>query len=416
MEKQYEKQRGNNLILFNDKFLPRVFALQNNGVLCYLNSMTQALMSCPSLNYCLLKCKGQSSFTENELAQTYVELFEKHPSPVMNNEDSSSQTDCKFQAIKVDDASKILLLINRARLGKKDNLLVGRQEDIHEGIMLFLDTVQHGTENLFHIRNRCEIWCRSCGTKRPVEHEEPPEIMVDLSEERPYIQDNMVTKEDIEKYISGNAQIPRDYKCDQCGSANTYNKENKTVTPNVIQIYNLTRLSEIIILMFKKFTNKKERYFPPTLEFTSKTGPLHYKVVAQLEHSGSMTGGHYVCKCLRNKPSYMHEMRRQKAYNLIEKNEKILNREDTIEYKRSQAVASIVDLKANLAKDEELCKEKYGVFCLNDSKATFCPEGFVPTNNTYMVFYHLYNPDDENSIDDSVNKLAEIVEKTHIPL
>jgi len=394
-----EKQ-GNGLMVFDDKFIPKVFALQNNGVLCYLNSMTQALMSCSSLNCCLLKYKDNPSFSQNELAQIYIELLERHPYI-----SADSETSGKFQNIKVDDASGILSIINKARRGKKDNLLIGRQEDIHEGITLFLDIIQHGTENLFHIRNKCEILCRACKSRRSVGHEEPPEIMVDLSEENPYIQENMNTKEDIEKYISGNIQIPRDYKCDKCGATNTYDKQTRITEPNVVQIYSLARLSEIIIIMFKKYTQKRKRYFPPTLQFKSKTGPIHYKVVAQLEHGGTMSGGNYICKCLRNKSPYMHEMRRQKARDYIEKNEKILDKKDISGYKKEQAAASIADLKESLEKDEELSKEKYGVFCLDDNRATFCPEGFVPTNNTYMVVYHLYDPfADGSPVDDISSK------------
>jgi ubiquitin C-terminal hydrolase len=378
------KKTKGGLIPFSDEYLPRVFTLQNNGVLCYLNSITQALMSCTSLNYCLQQCQKYNNASDNDLALAYIRLLLKHPP---ETEDLG-----KFQAIHTDDASEILMLINRARQGKKDNLLFGRQEDIHEGLVLFLDTIQNGVENLFYTRNQCEIYCRKCKDHRPSGEgkAEPPEIIVDLSEEDPLIQETLLSKEDIEKYISGSVQIPRDYKCENCGVSNDYNKETSTVTPNVMQIYTLVRLSEIIVLLFKKYTKKDERYFPPTLEFSSNAGILNYKVVAQIEHSGGMAGGHYICKCLRNKPLHMHEVRLQKAQALIQKNEKLLLTCKITD--RENIEQELNNLRNSMIKDEVLRKEKYGVFALNDTRVTFCPEGFVPTNDTYMVFYHLFNP------------------------
>jgi hypothetical protein len=142
--------------------------------------------------------------------------------------------------------------------------------------------------------------------------------------------------------------------------------------------------------LFKKYTKKDERYFPPTLEFSSNAGILNYKVVAQIEHSGGMAGGHYICKCLRNKPLHMHEVRLQKAQALIQKNEKLLLTCKITD--RENIEQELNNLRNSMIKDEVLRKEKYGVFALNDTRVTFCPEGFVPTNDTYMVFYHLFNP------------------------
>lgn len=372
-------QRDNNLIPFSKEYLPGVFALKNNGVLCYLNTMVQSLMSCPSLNYCLKKSKGTSIKEENKLALSYLNLFEKY---AFNPEIKTT--------IKTDDASGILMIINRARKNKKDNLLIGRQEDIHEGVTLFLDLVKNGTENLFYIRNTCEIYCRNCSDRHYVEHNEAPELMIDLSEEDPLIQDNLQSKSDIEKYIKGNIQIPRDYKCDKCSSGNLYDKSTGDITPNVLQIYSLVRLSEIIVLLFKKYNQKTSRYFPPTLEFKSKSDSLlKYSIVAQVEHRGEMTGGHYVCKCLRNKPPGMHETRRGKARIAITKNEKRLQNSQISENDKQRIESEIAKQENNITEDEILEKEQLGVFLFNDGKVAFCPEGFVPTSDTYMVFYHL---------------------------
>jgi len=52
---------------------------------------------------------------------------------------------------------------------------------------------------------------------------------------------------------------------------------------------------------------KKNQYFPMELKFKKKgeDAYLHYKLVGQIEQSGSTTGGHYWARCLRNGEVYI---------------------------------------------------------------------------------------------------------------
>jgi hypothetical protein len=251
------------------------------------------------------------------------------------------------------------MAIHKARAKKQYNLSLGGQEDAQEGLVLLIDLIPE-FQKYFYIRHDCMIQCLVCKKKKMAEAGiEPPELIIDLSEEMPYTQEKLCTKIAVENYIKRNIQIPRDYICDFCQS------KNDSGACNILQIYSLTRLSEIIILLFKKYTSKTKRYFPMELDFDGVNEHLKYKIIAQVEHYGTRAGGHYNARCLREKPSQMHARRAQKI------------------------IQHYSDPTEMLEKNTEMASQKQGVFQLDDMVANFCLDGFQPTENTYMVFYHL---------------------------
>jgi ubiquitin C-terminal hydrolase len=293
-----------NLVSFDEKFLGGIFALHNNGNLCYMNSLIQALMSCPSFNHRIL---GQGS----PLAKTYSALLRasRH----------------KTRQLGTYSTANILRLLHQQRQsqGLQNNLWLGRQEDAHEGLVLLLDSLGGGLDSLFHVRHQSRIHCQSCGHN--VDKYNPPEIMITLFDE--------ISLADPQKYISRHRQPLPDYKCDRCG-----------VRGATVQFLRLARLSEIIVVVFNKYDKKEIKQFPPTLQFRAKSGPLIYHVVAQVEHYGTMVGGHYNARCMRKIPANVR------------------------------------------------CSGPFGSIIFDDEVVKYSPAGFVPTNNTYLVFYHLFDP------------------------
>lgn len=382
-----KEKESETLSVYNSELTSNVFALQNSGVLCYLNSLIQSLMGCSSFNEYLILNKDK--YKDNKIVDEYLKIYNANPI------NQPRRTDA-------DNAFAILKELNTARKKIKTswNLTLSSEEDIHEGMVLLLDSIGGDIDKLFHNRYKCQTKCLKCGEistpGNNANYEEPPNIFIDLSEENPQIQESLQTKEQIEKYILRNVQIPRDYKCGKCGAQNTYNSSTKDVSENVIQVYSLVRLSEIIVLLFKKYQGKRQRYFPPTLDFKAMTGNLKYKLISQVEHSGSMSGGHYVAKCLRVKPPKFIESRKKKAEKYLAEIEKTMasmsisdskkRKEKEQEYKEK-----IKDIKDMINQDELDKNKQDAVFMFNDRNITYCPEGFVPTPNTYMAFYHLYN-------------------------
>src|SRR6185437_4212244 len=159
------------------------------------------------------------------------------------------------------------LIKTRQNSGSGYYLSFSNQEDIHEGLTLILDSIGEGVDKLFHTRYQCEIKCLGCKKiTHPGEkgYEEPPEIVIDLMVENlRFKKKPLITKKRIEKHIGRIIQAPRDYKCD-CGKKNIYDVEAGVIENNIIQVYSLVRISEVIILLFKKYEkNKRQIYFPP---------------------------------------------------------------------------------------------------------------------------------------------------------
>ena len=402
--------------------------------------MVQVLFSCPSFNQFMMENKydyEELSKAGNGLGRVYIELLEE----------------CGIQFkpddfnIKVRNGSKILrdLIEARRKSHMKGNLLHHRQEDCHEGLTFFIEMLglneedrDVGVEDLFSIRYRMKIQCRKCkdikdGPKAP------PNFMFNLFEESPLLQSSLNSKEAIEQYIRRHVNIPEDYRCDKCKVQNKI--VNGKVERNVFQVYSLARLSDIVILVFNKYEQKKVKYFPTELDFPSKDGTLHYEVVGQIEHYGSMRGGHYVTKCRRPKPdgfdSFVNESRKaplQKQLQAAETNLQKLERREklwktkveteeqkikegtsrnkaasertvrNLGIKLKQLAKQIETATANVQKKNEKLSaykqnspsttrlndtDEHVVFHFNDSNVSIDPNGFQSTKNTYIVVYHL---------------------------
>ena len=325
-ESIHERPKSRPLFIFNDEFLPKVFSLRNTSSICYLNTMVQALMSCTSITESLSRLPDKD---RDQLAICYLGLFKRN-SLVFGDDDGVMKRgvakggSVKDGKINVDDASALIAILNLlcAERADKNRIIFSGQEDMDEGTVIFVNHFKNRINKLFYVYYSCELYCQHCKYQRNTPYDVEPWHHIDMAEIDPILQDQLTDKENIQKYIQTSVQIPRDYVCDMCHQKNEYNKTKKLVRPVTVQIYRLIRLSEIIILLFKNY-DKNKRYFPPQLEFTTKSKKKTiYKVVAQVEHSGTpgrTSSGHYTCKCLRLKPPRMHKNRRAKIREAMQK-------------------------------------------------------------------------------------------------
>jgi hypothetical protein len=253
-------------------------------------------------------------------------------------------------------------------------------------------------DKLFHVRYSCKIKCFTCKKEdtpgNTKEYFEPPEIMIDLSESDPFSGKKLDSQESIQEYILNNVQIPDDYKC-ECGEANII--ENGKRRRKIAQIYRLKRLSEIIVIIFKKYKQKEQRYFPQELEFPASDGKIYYRAVAQAEHYGGMGGGHYLAKCLRLQQGTVlntEQAQVQEKLTEAELSLGLLNmqiRKDQTELAKIAELTKIVeDWRQKLNQVKDTNDKTLQVYTCNDSGVQLDKNGFTPTPNTYVVFYHLY--------------------------
>jgi ubiquitin C-terminal hydrolase len=273
---------------YNVKYAAVPRGLHNIGNTCYFNSLVQALMSCPSLVHNI-------STSSNPLAGAL----------------------CRIYAGQSQDVRELLNIIIKNHAGKFNTLHYGWQEDANEGLMMLVEDIK-GLENVFNVRYKTSLECK-CGYSYSVDthNKEPPEIFIDMympspTEKNPH--DHFI------KYLRICVDVPDDYKCDKCRRVGT-----------TIKTRALCRISSVLIVTFKKYTNKNLIDYPLNFTITTKEGPITYKVVAQIEHYGGMSGGHYTAQGLRS---------------------------DGVSY------------------------------AFNDSSVN--KQKFSPTPNTYMVFYHAF--------------------------
>lgn len=390
---------------YDKDYVPDVCGFINTGVICYLNTMMQVLLSCSSFNQHLLENRAlfvKAATQGNKIGLLYIKILEENGIHLSANGQLTRDVNDTFSVQQCSASILLRELIDLRKRNKSSaNLLHHHQESFHEGLTFLIEAltaVDPSVADVFNIRYKMDIICRKCKASREGPKENP-NIMFNLFEEDPILQDALDSKEKVEDYIRQHINIPDDYKCDRCGAKNEV--VNKRVTPHVQQIYRLARISSVIILVFNKYEEKKLKYFPPTLDFKSKDGNLHYELIAQVEHYGTKGGGHYLTKCRRPTPSgfsnYVSSKRNKAIKAELDQathRHAILNRKKTLENAPAQLTQVIEQLEQKI---EYLKKSIDSVpsfgdmlaFHLNDASVSVDPNGMQPTKNTYVAVYHL---------------------------
>lgn len=233
-------------------FLPKPAGLYNTGSICYFNSLLQVLASCTSLRHWKSKSK-------TELEDAFEEFI----------------TECELFNPMV---STKLLNSLRNEIPHFGN----GQESASEALTLLLNAIDSNTlNNMFIHRFKYTIKCMSCSYTTDIIKDHS--ILFEIFHISEVNTDNMLNYKTI---------LP-DYKCDKC--------EKKGAVKNAM----LTMLPEIIICLFNVYYTKKIHNFPDILEFPGVKKTLKYKAIGQIEHSGSLNGGHYWARALRNSGVYL---------------------------------------------------------------------------------------------------------------
>lgn len=230
-------------------FLSKPAGLYNTGSICYFNSLLQVLASCTSLRY-LLK-------SDSELSNVFKEHITTEFDPM---------------------ASSIILSALTSKLPHFGH----GQESASEALNLLLNAINNNAlTNLFIHRFKYTIKCLSCfyTTEKINDHS----ILFELFHISEVTPQNM----------SNQRSILHDYKCEKCNNI------------GAVKTSKLTMLSEIIVCLFNVYHTKVIHPFPQYLEFSGIDKKLKYMAVGQIEHSGTLSGGHYWARALRNDGIYL---------------------------------------------------------------------------------------------------------------
>jgi ubiquitin C-terminal hydrolase len=398
-----------------------LFGLVNTGTLCYLNSLVQALASCSE--FVKLATAGSE---KNDLCTAIAALFNKVRTPT---------TETTPQKIKCESSASILSAIQKTRVGHKSTLGTGTQEDVFEGMKFLIEGLGSKFENIFSVRYKNTIRCTACNKDKRVDSSGcPAELMINMSDSQPILQKSLTTQAEVEKYIRLHMLYPDDYRCEFCKAQNlsVVKTEAGEIIKNpdgtnkklslVQQFYSMSRVSSILMMSFHDnhqilFNNTTKgtrtervvRFFPNEIRIKSKTHILVYRVVAQIEQYGSLGGGHYIANCLRPRPAWLGYRRIMDAQKAIkDAEERLVNchiqeRINELKNKLAHAERVIQDEVARANQDnksyatappdadlDKFIDQQYAVYKFNDSTVTYDVRGFVPTSNTYLVFYHLF--------------------------
>lgn len=263
-------------IYYDAAYVPSSFGMHNTGVICWCNSLIQVLLGMSSMNQILLE--SENELQNNAFAREYINLLKHtlpHGSPsVSDNFDLANASSLILSAFKKQ------LKIRNFTLNMGDS-----QECCDEAFTLFVDMFGcPKLEKLFSNVYEMIIVCNNCSQKVSAIRDKSYRIQL-------FTKVELKNQNKFCTYLRVHPSECDYYKCD-CGGIMTkfYRTER------------LKMLREIVILIFNKYQNKDNRWFPSELVFDSKSGQqkLKYKIVGKIEHSGNYQSGHYWAQSLRN--------------------------------------------------------------------------------------------------------------------
>jgi ubiquitin C-terminal hydrolase len=311
---------------YNPKYSLIPAGFNNLGFTCYYNSLLQSLLSCTSFVQELLE-----DTYDQDIVLRLLNYLVRRLADLENPEITADQKDEIIQ--EINRLGPITWRAMIQKLAKKSpefaHFAMG-QQCAAEGFSLLLQSIEEydNIQNLFMHRRRNKLFCDDCKS-----YFSQVDEMNNLFEVEPTFESEEISadsKRNLNEFLL-NQKNKVDENC-ICSKCQVRSEKVKTST--------LVMIPEILFVMSKKYkynrnTNQGEKLdiytdFPEHLVFKSKANnEIRYSAVAQIEHYGNLNGGHYLA----------------------------------------------------------ICKRKNGWFCLNDNSIGNAE--FKPTNNTYIVLYHV---------------------------
>jgi ubiquitin C-terminal hydrolase len=265
------------LILYDKDKLLEPFGLINTGVICYMNSLLQALLSCTAFNRIVLE-------NEEYMHKTKIGtvLFEFIICATENPKDTG-----------IFSQKIVSTLVDELKV-RHPNIIYGRgQECASEGLSLLLellngpeiqltdDTMFNPISKLFYAKYKKIVSCEKCNHK---------------IESMEYRNQHIIHKYDnLAKDIIMSITMLSGYKCDKCSESECC-KEIVSIT----RIPEILVITDAVILACRLFHQPTIiNPTPPGFVFNGIDGPIKYYKIAQVEQSGSLNSGHYISKGIR---------------------------------------------------------------------------------------------------------------------
>jgi Ubiquitin carboxyl-terminal hydrolase len=292
------------------------FGLNNNGAICWFNSVTQFLLGLPSFNSVMTERKEE--LEHNELAAEYIRTLE---GLLPNTPEMEPITPAEFAGV----SGRLLGAMLKAAEGS--TALGYGQQCASEGFTTFLQTLKSTEiDNLFCNAFNQVIVCTRCGvevssvrdtanrinvppTKNFANDDEQSKWRVytaglPFSHPHRYVIKNFRNESDFHNWIMRHAAITLDFTCPKCSHR----------MPMVIRGETLSMLREVIVVSFDMIDRIDPTWFPQELSFPTRDGTtLKYRICGKICWSGNVnrlpdgriaSGGHYWAHSLRESQWY----------------------------------------------------------------------------------------------------------------
>jgi len=328
-----------NLEKYNSQLAVSPVGFRNTGVICYFNSVLQSLLSCTSFISKIKeeKLKHPSNTTLAEFNKL-IDLYES----LRNNENEKDINNLIISKIQQMSVSlwRTMAITNKQ---KNNNFSFNGQQCAGEGLNYLLDSMDEikNIQSLFTHRYNANLYCFDC-KKWVSKVNNTNNIFIVESNLHIHQLDEFKEFDKKEHEIFGKIYTPPNI----CKMNKYLIKQNTYVDKDYkcpkcemkgekYKLNYLVMIPEILVVMSKKYDNSMRKQniftdFPEKLSFSGNNGNiLRYTAVSQIEHSGGLHGGHYW----------------------------------------------------------SISKRKDGWYNCNDLSVSISQ--FKPTNNTYIVFYHL---------------------------
>lgn len=284
---------------YNSDVLPPPIGRENPGVYCFFNSLMSILYSCPIFIERMIEA---SKLPESH---KFCKLLIQEYNVVM-----------KFKKGDVIKSSNLIdhfmnCLRNSEETKHTDYYKHIQQSDSVEGLelmLMMLEKTNPEIGDIFRYRYKRTFTCLKC--EQVCLNKPEYQLTHKMFKMRP-IKDPEATPEDIFYHnLTQYKNTFSDYACPICNKDNTGDEiRTSGLTKDVLSI-----IPEILgIQINHKWDSstgrniKKNQYFPLELKFKKckEDAYLHYKLVGQIEQTGTTRGGHYWVRCLRDDGVYM---------------------------------------------------------------------------------------------------------------
>jgi hypothetical protein len=275
---------------YNAKLVPEPFGLANGGSTCYMASVLQALASCPAFTSAVQDNRAyfQRTETGRALAKYVKEYAAGRP-------DASAPASVLAALVADLAASKQRPVRPAGWPTARDNVRGGGefgrgQESASEALAHLVDLTSAGDganplTQVFASRYVCDVFCQRCARVVSTTRDVGIEIGVrDPPKGAAF---------DFTAAVRSQVTPVEGYVCERCG-----------VAGEAFRRYSLTMIPPVAVCAFNAHPEyggaKISRAFPPAFELPAiGGGAMVYRLVCQIEHSGSSAGGHYWVRALR---------------------------------------------------------------------------------------------------------------------